>query len=851
DIYILSAVPELVNFTFHLGDQGLTELERMVALSVAQNRLGLEMHPQPSGAHSVGLFAQPGSPPLATLYNEPQLVSRAYTALLSMQVERLVRRAVDHKINYLQSNFGESFFEVIYQSVVERNDLPLSRHQLAWVVQRRSLLGNLTARGWKPEQEDELRDDFVHLDEARPAGAAQPDFSGFGERLAKLGREFTQLLAELQASAKADPRPENPHTLLWNLYRRGIYNLSRPEAREAFRGSVFYGYLKDLIAQISSENYSAFTREIQQEGVRIYVHRPFYYLLEVGSRFSFLIGETVVRYHVLAAPVQEVEGLDPLSKVFCENLVTRFGAAQPAADVAALKLLGEQVQRCNQLWWDYSRHLAFALVDRVLTATIIANLQPGGIAPKNLWYLPDEQKLCLGPAVLTSDLVPFQKILQTPENMGSIQKNPRTASTTIDDFAIEAHRIQRLKAELENISSIAEDVLDILQNLTHSKMDAALVQRYEQGLEQLLKVLAMPLRHCTEREVQRLHQLGQSLKENLQAFYKSPGSHREHLINLLQAQLRNRRSDGHQLRLNFTDQFILAKTEIKVLQKVKTESGETVARQKKVEVEVDQAYQTLATRMRDAIHLHELLRTKRYVVFSPEGQKKKQVEYVLEIIGTLQDLRGSAITFYCDLGMLDEAQVQQLATRVKPHNFFKMDDLRPEQPPGMTGAPVRDTLSGRLVPGAQAEAAPAAPAPSAQADAAPSIPIPTGALRDDTVFTNALHPEVRYRLDQESGQFTYLESGASPVPARTFPVDLGNGQKARILMARLANGRYVFHGLYGNEVLMPASKKPQPPLICIFEFPERTVRVVNEGGKPVVRVDAVQDEFLEELRSIN
>ena len=933
DIYILSAVPELVNYNFHLGEQAISPVERMVAFAVGENRLGLELRTEPADIDSIGMYVLPDEPHLGPLANDPHLVSQAYTALAGLRVERLVRRAVDHKINYLQSTYGDNFFEVIYEAVVERHDIPLSRNQLATYVQRRGLLGNLQAKGWRQEEENSLDDDFITVEAAALPGqksqTAKKDFSKFPQRFEDLSKQFAALLERLKADAEGNPREENPAVLIWQLYRQGIYNLSMNAANEAFHKSVFNSYLKDMIAQISSENYSVFTKEIQQEGVKIFVPRAYSYLLSIGSRFGFLIGDKVVRYQLLASPADSKEQLDTVSRVFAEKIDERFAQPNPLPDIKALRALGEEIKRCNALWWDYSRHVAFALVDRVLSETIVAQLKPGGILPHNLWYLPDDTKLCLGPAVATSDLVPFQKVLQVPENMGNIQKNPKSSSTTIDDFTTEVHKIQRLKDELENLSRIAEDVLDILQNLTHSRTESPLVQKYEASLAKLIELLATPLRHFTEKEVQALHLMARTIRETLQAFYGTPGSTKDQLVGLLQNQLRARRSDGHLLKLNFTDTFILETTEIKVMQKVKKDSGEVVSRQKKMEVEVDSAYQTIATRIRDVIHTHDLLSRKNHIVFQPEGQKKKQLEYVLDIIDTLLALRGNSLTFYCDMTMLDESQLNDLATRIKPHHFFKIDELKNEPPKGMTDR-VKDPLTGRLVarkpveakpaeaktvpaalppkPAAAAPAAapatgkpdgaepaagprpeepqagPAAPpamlaqgapaaAPAAAATAAPALlsaaPAPQpGALPDakpaappspaplspappspapvappspapaaqGQIYASPANPAIRYRFDAAQRAYFFLDA-SGPVPARAVPVALQDGQQGAVLMCKLPSGKFVCHGLCAGNLLAPLQQKQEPPTIYSFAFPSNIVRVVNEGGKPAVRVD--------------
>ena len=841
DIYILSAVPELANYNFHMGEQAISPVERMAALAVAGNRLALDVRTEPLGVESIPLYVLPDEPRLGALANDPMLVSRAYTALTGLRVERIVRQLVDHKINYLQSTFGDNFFETIYEAVVDRYDIPLSRNELAWYVQRRGLLGSLQAKGWRPEEEKKLDDSFITIEVPAAPGQTpvlpRKDFSKFQQRYAELGAKFAALLERLKTEAEADPQPANPAVLIWQLYQQGQYNLSQPAAGEALRKSVFYDYLKDIIAQISSEHYSTFTREIQLEGVKIYVPKSHSFLISIGSRFSFLIADKVVRYQLVASPAESKEQLDPLSRVFFDSLEKRFSEAVPLPDAKALRAMGDEIRRCNELWWDYSRHVAFALVDRVLTDTIIAQLQPGHILPQNLWYLPDESKLCLGPAVTTSDLVPFQKMLQAPENMGNLLKNPKSCSTTVDEFTTEVHKIQRLKDELDNLSGIAADVLDILQNLTHSRTESSLVQKYEACLAKIVELLATPLRHFTEKEVQMLHLTARTIRETLQAFYQTPGSSKDQLIGLLQNQLRARRSDGHQLKLSFTDTFILETTEIKVMQKVKKEDGAVVSRQKKVEVEVDQTYQTIAARMRDVIRAHELLDRKDHIVFQPEGQKRKQIEYVLDIMDTLRALRGQVPTFYCDMTMLEEGQIQELATRIKPHNFFKMDELKSEPPKG-AGDRAKDPLSGRPV-----ARKPAAPAPEKPA-VAPGTPAAAPQIKpaaqppplQERIYASRQDPGIRYRYDPAHGTYFFLEA-AGPVRARAVPVALDQGPPGTVLMCKLGTGQFVCHGLFGGELLLPLQQKQQPPTLFSFDFAGRTVRVVNEGGRPAVRVD--------------
>ena len=711
DIYLLNAVSELIAFPFHLGEKNISSFDRICGLQVAQSRLGLEFHADADKEASIGLFVEDDEPPLGKVTGDPGLLRLAYTELMGLRVERLVKRSIDHKINYLQQTFGQNFFEVLYDQVVTDHDLPLSRNQFATFIRQRKILGNLDAKGWKPGEDTSREDPLLLFLEKRSDLKNLPDPIGpikdFELKFAQASNAFRAWLNEVKTGAEADPRPENPKVVLQALFKQGIYNFNRQEARKEFRKSVFYKYLQEQLAKISSEHYSTFTKGIYEGGVRIFIPWKFSYLHLIGSRFAFIMGELVVKYQLLASPTDKPEELDEISQVLYEKLEEILSASERTKKIDALLEMGEAINRTTELWQTYSRLLTLALLDRVARETLIKQLEPGRIQVQNLWFLPDSRKLCLGKAIIASQTVPFAKILQMPDVMGNIVKNPKSASTTIDEFAIQVHGVGQLRDELQTVSGIAEDLLEILQGLTHDRRDAPAIAKYEQALQQLVTILSKRLRDIGERDIQVLHAISRQIRDLLYTFYNSPSPGKQKVTTRLQAELQSRRSDGHALRLNFTDVFILDKTEIKVMQKVR-QDGEMVSKQRKIEVEVNATHQTLPLRIREVMRFQEILSRKKHIVFSPEGHKKKQMEYAMDIIEILQVLRGNGVTFYVDHSGLDEQQVQYLARRVKPHNFFSMNDLKPEKPAGMKTEVAMDPLTGRPLP-PQASAPPPAP----------------------------------------------------------------------------------------------------------------------------------------------
>jgi hypothetical protein len=115
-------------------------------------------------------------------------------------------------------------------------------------------------------------------------------------------------------------------------------------------------------------------------------------------------------------------------------------------------------------------------------------------------------------------------------------------------------------------------------------------------------------------------------------------------------------------------------------------------------------------------------------------------------------------------------------------------------------------------------------------------PKSAGTTAQETIFASRMNPSIRYRFDAAQRQYFFLDA-SGPVPVRAFPVTLADGEQGTVLMGKLPSGKFICHGLHEGIVLSPLPQKPEPPVICSFAFPSNTVRVINDGGKPSVRVE--------------
>jgi hypothetical protein len=159
----------------------------------------------------------------------------------------------------------------------------------------------------------------------------------------------------------------------------------------------------------------------------------------------------------------------------------------------------------------------------------------------------------------------------------------------------------------------------------------------------------------------------------------------------------------------------------------------------------------------------------------------------------------------------------------------------------MTAAPAPLSAAPAPQPGALPDAKPAAPpspaplspAPPSPAPVAPPSPAPAA---QGQIYASPANPAIRYRFDAAQRAYFFLDA-SGPVPARAVPVALQDGQQGAVLMCKLPSGKFVCHGLCAGNLLAPLQQKQEPPTIYSFAFPSNIVRVVNEGGKPAVRVD--------------
>lgn len=680
-IYTLHSLPAIAHYCFDLGEQAIDDIERGCAHVLLRDRLGLDVSMKTRGTSDATLFSDSEAPRLGVLQNDPQLVAHAYAALLGNYVADRVRRFTDRKINHLIKTYRKNFFEMLYESVVVQDDIPISRIQLVKFLRVHNVLANLMDKGWEEGSLNENLDPMLPADilDGKPEILLPEEFENFEKIYQEHFQGFIKLLEEVKKSAETFPEPENPNVIIWSLYEKGIYNLSSKEAQQVFKESPFFKMFQGFIASTSAKHSKHFTNEIMGKGANLFIPRKYRELLFIGTHFSFAIKDKLARFNLLFSP-SSLKDLDPLSHIISNEFDQEAQKESPRKDVASLGKMIRLIRRCNRVWAEFSRSLTIACVDRILTENSANTVGPGKILPQHLKVsVDDSKKLVLGKASVSGQVSDFSMIMQNSQEMGNILFHKEgTNITTLHEFAIAANKIEKLRAELFLLSGLAQDILDILQMLTYHTVEATLVGKMEISLEILVQVLSKPLRELEETDLQTCHKLAYNLKTlrlRLQDIRLENQDKR--VISKLRDELHDRRSDNHLAKLEFSDALILLMTDVTIVQKTESDG----AKQQKKEMEVEAGYQTLPQRIRETIKIHNILKKKKYFIFVPEGQIKKQVDYLLNIVHTVISLRGKSIDFYLDTTTINPLQLKEIAKLIKPTHFYKQVDLIVENNP--------------------------------------------------------------------------------------------------------------------------------------------------------------------------
>lgn len=678
NIYILHALPQITNAFLGVFNEGLNQIESSCLKSILTGRLGLQLQETEAQQVEKVIRFTKTDPPLQHLQNRGDLLLRAYAMLVGLNTAKRVKKFTEHKINHLVTNYKKNFFEMLFGFIVIENDLPMSRQQLALFLRRHNLLSNLADKGWNETQAHQRLDPFI-LEEAiydhkiEQLPEAITNFESI--YLAQLGA-FKPLLDSLKASAESRTEEENPDGFIWSLFEQGIYNLSSPEAAQAFEKSIFYKLVQNFIAFVSSKYYKDFTGELTTRGCNLYLPKHLRELLVIGRHYSFLISDKVVRFNLFPS-ADSVENLEKLSAIF----VNEFdGELQKGTDrrkeVEIIYNMIRCIRRCERIWVDYSRSLTMALLDRVLSQTTIQQMTSESLPPERLKHFqPDHLKLCLGNTVLSGQASEFNKLLKDKEVMGNFITQPKVTVSTLDEFAIAMDKIYRLRNEWDYYYLLGQDILEMVHSLSYDKGESKLVPKLESNLEELVNVLSKRLREITEVDVLVMHKCGLSLKKIREELVNvTMATSEKRFLNKLKEELYYCRSDSHYAKIHFSDDFILNTTTVKSTEKVKTPKG-VITKVVSREVEVKSIEQRFPDRLREAIRIHEILSEKACMIFAPEGQKKKQMEYLLNILRDVMALCGNSIEFYIDVSTLEFSQQKQIARIIKPSNFYKASEL--------------------------------------------------------------------------------------------------------------------------------------------------------------------------------
>ncbi|MDH4120571.1 MAG: hypothetical protein OEV94_02550 [Deltaproteobacteria bacterium] len=863
-IYLRHLPEQIPHFFFALDPRSLSPLEMRLSATAMETLLGLEVGTPAPNQDAVLLF-HGGRPKGGKLRHTPEQIGRAYRDLLGGRVSRAADDLVENKLNYQMAKYGSTFGEALHFFIAKRHGLGVSRMQLVALMKEKGPLKNLTLQNMDPVRLLEMADPFIPLRKSELGKNPPEDYSpvvgyhDFGPQFQQSSSNFLQLLGDYQSSHNQDPSPGNPSSLIWRMIAKGIFNPLSDRGRAFFQESGHQRALAGVVADICTRNAEAILGENPQDGVEIRLPMAWHHLIMVADRIPLLTGSQAIQIRLVPDFYLGEKEKEPSesTRVFLTELEQIMASPEAPPELSSLRGLGLEMERFLEQWRGYSRLLAVWLLDEILTRIEARATEPFWAQSKNLFFLPDEVKLCLGRPVKGLEAAPFGRILKRPDNLGSLSRNPRVASTTVDEMTVESYKITKLEEDLQKLRRLCLDVADSVMLLSLSADEAELFSQLSQLLGHMATILGKPLKQFRDDDLQMLHQLAEGLKMTIQSMMDLPGAAKSKAIYRLLDRVQSLRSDGSTFRFNLFESFILPP------HLVKNKKGGPPPQAAMVSAEGDGQGQSYPQRISEFLTLKAVLDQKHFIVVAPDGHRRSQVDHALHIVNTFIKIRGLDIQLYLDRSSISEEGLADMATRINPVNIFHHDQLSLEPLPGMKYSGEMDPMTGRpkapdmtletfsvlrkkslpVIP----QPPPKAPKPQtlpqapAQGPKLQAIPAPGGGgeegakpalLRDKTGQTAFIY--------SPAGKRFLFPMGNQRIPAMPLPIPGMNPGTSLVLATKLPNGRILFHGLHQREIILPLEKAETPPLLARFQLGETLVQVVNEGGKPVVKAGKAQ-----------
>ena len=597
----------------------------------------------------------------------------AYRALVAQRAvadarQRLRKRRLD-----LEQRYGTHLLQHLQRQLLDEADLPLDLSQYAALMREHGVSSAASMTSPKPSSPSPERtspegtlpsplfDPFLLEDSSEAIPTAKNlDPSRFQESF-RTAQDNWKLLWQ---AAMTQNHPQHPLHWIGTLYRKGIYQLYSEDAARLLAPSPHAEALRHLIGEALAQERSPLP--LPSRGpIEVPLPSSLAALRAFGPWHSFTLEGQIIPVRLVTDSTARTA--DPPGENLRQALVRHLNERHPTPQGQPIVRMLRQLEHAERIWHAYSRHLTLTLLDGILGQTLLQGDLFGEKRPVELRHEDDRQKLVFLGSSLADDNAVVGLVLKHSTTVNNVRRHPDTCLMTLAEFAGEWSHVQALQELLLDTTQLLKELHDLLGLLPRPLKAHETVLRYRRTLRQLRLHTAKPLRLFNESHLLALDALAYrwiALDKQLKALSGSDLHHR------LGEALRQRRSDASRETIEHLHSLFVLKGELRErLQRLPTPQPGPF-------FEAEWHTLSVPEQLLIAMHLRRTLAKKRFIVYAPEGQKQKQIQYTLETIDGLRALCGARHLFYVDPTALTTTQIALLAPRVGANAFLRKDARR-------------------------------------------------------------------------------------------------------------------------------------------------------------------------------
>ncbi|MBI3993431.1 MAG: hypothetical protein HY342_09160, partial [Candidatus Lambdaproteobacteria bacterium] len=668
--YLQGSYPLISNSNYILGQAGMTVVMRQGLLDAGEG-LGLTMlasrdlvrrregpgAPHESNVDVEGylLLMLQDDARLFPLRAHPDTLRRAYNYLFRRRVAGVARRFVNNKLSYLVEKFQGGLFEIIYQHVVWRHQISLSRQQLRDVLVEQNVFDadRVRSLGFEPEPAERAADRANAFLRAGKSGGDEE------QPLDVRALEQTYIAAVKRMKAlrdgyKAHLQEQSLRGVLARLSDNEVLNLHDARCAEPLGASPAADVLWNALERLIKQHYKLLLAGArQEEAVRITLHGPLAYLALLRRDHTVLLGEKPFLFRLQPDWDLAVGELSEGSRVVAVQLQALLDNPAGAALKEAQALLA-----AHDGAWRELRHVGGpVLVDVILRESILHLIKPRPPLVKDLRSVPEERVMCLGTSSL--DQGKFSRVVAHPER--------RELYATISELASWLARFTRLRDEMEEYRTVSADICGIISSFNFSLFDAPYIDGLSRDLVRLSELLTVRPEDITLHDLDGIEQHARQVSKALRDIHRRELQlpFKDRWLSRIVIRLRGIRSN---VRLNFVDTLFEGTLDDEAPAE---EDGAPPRPPEGPRRSED--YQTFSERVRNVIQARDLLVAKDVYVISPANTQER---LTVSVIDQLFRLRGLFLPIFADVSGCPAFE-DTLRARLPPHRLFNMSELQP------------------------------------------------------------------------------------------------------------------------------------------------------------------------------